>query len=187
MKRTLFAAAAFAATLAIPAVAHAQMSSPIKFGVSAGATIPMSQNHLSDGVSTGYNLNGHLGFQAPMVPVGLRADVGYNKLGEKNSSGVDMSIFNGNLNAVINLGMAPVVSPYLIGGVGFYNTKFSGTNGGGSVSKTSVGFNGGLGLRFGLSGFSTFAEARYHYVSAKDATKGFENYSVVPISFGIMF
>ena len=185
MKRSLFAAVAFATTLAIPAVAHAQMASPIKFGISAGLSLPTGDD--KDVVSSGYNINGHLGFQPPLLPVGLRVDVLYNKFGEKNNDGVDLSILGGTVNGVFNLGMAPMVSPYLIGGVGLYNQKLSG--GGASESKTSFGLNGGAGLRFSLSGFSTFAEARYHYVNSKGDKNGiaWDNTSFVPISFGIMF
>ena len=185
MKRTLVAAVAFAATLTIPAVAHAQMASPIKFGVSAGLSLPTGDD--KDVVSSGYNVNGHLGFQAPLLPVGLRADVMYNKFGEKNNDGVDLSILGGSLNGIINLGMAPMVSPYIIGGVGVYRSKAS-VKGFGSDSKTDFGINGGAGLRFGLSGFSTFAEARYHYVFTKDSNvQGSTNSAIIPISFGIMF
>ena len=42
-------------------------------------------------------------------------------------------------------------------------------------------------MKFNLSGFSTFAEARYHYVMSKDSKTGAENTKFIPISFGIMF
>ena len=189
MKCNLFGAA-LALALAAP-VAHAQVSSPIKFGVAGGLTIPagslkddVANNGL--GLSSGYNLQGMLGVQAPMVPFGLRIDAMYNKMSNGDIN-VDYSNWAGTANAIVNLGMAPMVSPYLIGGVGLYNQKLSG--GGASESKTSFGLNGGAGLRFSLSGFSTFAEARYHYVNSKGDKNGisWDNTSFVPISFGIMF
>ena len=189
MKRNILGAA-LALALVAP-VAAAQSASPIKFGVSGGLTMPLGS--LADDVadeglelSSGFNVSGMLGFQAPMVPFGLRADVGYNSM--KNSDiDLDYSNFNGTLNGIFNLGMAPGMSPYVIAGVGIYNQKLSA--GDFDESKTSFGLNGGAGLRFNLSGFSTFVEARYHYVMSDGEKNGvqWDNASFVPISFGIMF
>lgn len=49
-------------------------------------------------------------------------------------------------------------------------------------TQTKFGLNGGAGLRFQLTGFSTFIEARYHTIF----TEG-ENAQIVPISVGITF
>jgi opacity protein-like surface antigen len=183
MKRNLLGAI-LALALVAP-IAGAQSLNPIKFGVAGGITLP--QGDLGDdeegaGMGSGYNVQGMIGFQAPMVPVGLRVDVMYNSM--KNDADVDYSNFSGTLNGIFNLGMAPMVSPYLIGGVGMYNQKFDVE---GVDSKTSFGLNGGVGVRFSLSGFSTFAEARYHHVMSEDDEEGWSNAQFVPISFGIMF
>ena len=185
MKRNLLGAI-LALALVAP-VAGAQSLNPIKFGVAGGITLP--QGDLGDdeegaGMGSGYNLQGMIGFQAPMVPVGLRVDVMYNSL-KNDDADVDYTNFSGTLNGIFNLGMAPMVSPYLIGGVGMYNQKFAA--GDEDISKTSFGLNGGVGVRFSLSDFSTFAEARYHHVMSEDEEEGWGNAQFVPISFGIMF
>jgi len=52
-------------------------------------------------------------------------------------------------------------------------------------SRTVLGVNGGGGLRFALTGISTFFEARYHIMlgNASEAS----NYQFIPITFGIQF
>ena len=183
MKRSLIGAAVALACICGATTASAQSVSPIRFGVAGGLTLPQGDD--ADFVSAGYHILGTLGFQAPMVPAGLRVDLAYNKMGEKDDSGLDYTVLSGTLNGMFNLGMAPTVSPYLIGGLGFYNQKIEA--GGEDESETNLGLNGGIGLRFGLSGFSTFAEARYHYIFSKDDETGADNSSIIPISFGIMF
>lgn len=218
MKRTILAAAVAVALIA-PASAHAQMGSPVKFGISGGVSIPLNDPAEDDGFSlesnAGYNVAGHLGFQLPMFPLGLRADLGYNAFGGKERSEsdglttlrakADMNVLSGTVNAMFQpAGMMPV-KPYFIGGVGAYRVtttvKASGNFDGepfntkDDVSKTSFGLNGGLGVRFGLGGMSTFAEARYHYVMNKESCNSdsndtcfpHKNTTFVPISFGIMF
>ena len=188
MKRSLIGAAVALACICSASTASAQSvnPNPIKLGIAGGLSMP--QGDLGDFVSAGYNLTGVLGFQAPMVPVGLRFDLGYNGFGEKDDSGVKLNVLSGTLNGVFNLGMAPTVSPYLIGGVGFYRAKADVDGADEGDATTDLGLNGGLGLRFNLSGFSTFAEARYHMVMSKDDdVEGDSNDSFIPITFGIMF
>jgi opacity protein-like surface antigen len=188
MKRSLIGAAVALACICSASVASAQSVSPIRFGIAGGLSIPQGDD--ADFVGTGYNITGTLGFQAPMVPVGLRFDLGYNGFGEKDDSGITANVISGTLNGIFNLSAAPAMSPYLIGGVGMYRYKVEIDTplGDGEDSATDIGLNGGIGLRFGLSGFSTFAEARYHYVMNKDDdVEGDSNSSFIPITFGIMF
>jgi opacity protein-like surface antigen len=182
MKRSLIVAAVALACICTASSASAQSVNPIKFGVAGGLSMP--QGDFGDVSAMGYNITGVLGFQAPMVPVGLRFDLGYNGFGEKDDNGVTASILSGTLNGVFNLGMAPTMSPYLIGGLGMYRSKveIDGLGEAGEASSTDFGFNGGIGLRFGLSGFSTFAEARYNHIMTDE-----ESTSYIPITFGIMF
>ena len=54
-----------------------------------------------------------------------------------------------------------------------------------STQQTVAGVNGSAGLRFALTGLSTFVEARYHMMlgTAAEGT----HYQFVPIAFGISF
>ena len=158
---------------------HAQTST--SFVVAGGVNAPV--NRLGDIADLGYNVAAGVNLGAIALPVGLRFEGAYNGLGLKNGAG-DLRIITGTANAIFNLGKTSD-APYLIAGLGAYNRNFSNRAFGYSDSKTAVGINGGGGLRFPLTGLSTFFEARYHIMlgNAQDAT----NYQFIPITFGIMF
>lgn len=75
----------------------------------------------------------------------------------------------------------PVLRPYLIGGVGYYNVRTSPTSGV-TTSSNNAGFNIGGGVTLPLILANTFVEARYHRVNQAGGT-----ISYVPITVGIMF
>ena len=199
MKRSVLAVAALAlATAALSSTAQAQMAAPARpftVGVSAGASIPTGD--LSDkstgGAQTGFNVNGIIGYEPSTMPFGLRGEVMYNRFAvDKNLTGgvsANYSVLGGNVDALFSLGTGAGVRPYLIGGIGYSQLKASANQSGASasVSKSGIGFNGGIGFKFPLGELSTFAEARYHYVNTKDDNLGSPNASFVPISFGILF
>lgn len=173
MKRSLQAIAAAFGLFAFAMPAHAQK--PISIGVAAGATVPSGD--LSDGANTGFNVTGTVGLHAPMMPIGLRADVAYNQLGMKGIS-ESINVTSVTANATYSF-PGIMVSPYLIAGLGWYHV---GSSVSGSTSDNKFGFNGGVGARFALSGFSTFLEARYNKVNSDNG-----NFAYIPVTFGIMF
>jgi len=159
--------------------ARAQMSvvKPVQFGIAAGAAIPMSD--LSDIANTGFNGTVTVGFTPAMIPLGVRIDGAYNHFGIKDALGggnVHITSVTGNLVYKIP---AATISPYAIGGAGWYNVGFS--DGGGSENK--FGWNLGGGILLPLSGFQTFIEARYNQVQFSNAP----SLKFIPITFGIMF
>jgi hypothetical protein len=70
-------------------------------------------------------------------------------------------------------------TPYLIAGAGWYNSK---ADEDGAESSSEFGINGGIGARFALSGFSTFAEVRFHNIFSDPKSAQF-----IPLTFGILF
>lgn len=190
MKRIGAAIGALTLALTIGASAEAQetmTARPVKFGLAAGASMPLGD--LGDGVGVGWHAQGSVQFGLAALPVGLRADVTYHGLTGENN-GPDLNILSGTLNA--QLSMAGLVAqPYLIGGLGFYRGDVGETRIGNTVfdpeATTDFGLNIGVGTQFNLSGFTTFLEARYHYVLSDDDTEGGYNYTFLPISFGILF
>jgi hypothetical protein len=160
-----------------PAVAHGQTSLSIAGGLNA----PISD--LGNLADLGYNVAAGLNFGSSVLPVGLRFEGAYNALRLKDNSG-DVRIIAGTANAVFNIGKASN-APYLIGGIGAYNRRLSFDDIGSTSDKTVLGINGGGGLRFPLSGITTFFEARIHVMlgDRNDAA----NYQFIPITFGILF
>ena len=180
MKRSLFVAALAAiALVSLPVGARAQVASvakPVQFGVALGAAIPTSD--LSDVVSTGFNGTATVGFSPAMIPLGIRIDGAYNQFSVKSIFGggnIHYTSVTGNLVYKIP---GATITPYGIGGAGWYN---AGASGGGG-SSDHIGWNIGGGILMPLSGFDTFIEARYNYVKDDVVAAKF-----VPITFGVMF
>ena len=178
MKHSILAAAlAGIALVSLPFEAHAQVSTvvkPVQFGVAAGAAIPVSD--LSDIANTGFNGTVTVGFNPAMIPLGIRVDGAYNQFALKiGGANVHFTSVTGNFVYKVP---SMSVTPYLIGGAGWYN---SGGSGGGGT-ENDFGWNAGGGLSMPLSGFDTFIEARYNRVSSSGTASSF-----VPITFGIMF
>jgi len=170
-----------AALTAAVTPAQAQFSIGLAGG---GTTASGSINNRQD---MGYN--GLVAVQAglPLFPFKIRADLQYNSFGGSSftnafsqaTAGTDARVISGSINAVIGLLPGPL-KPYLIGGVGYYDTQFSG-----SGSTRKVGYNVGAGLKV----TKLFVEARMHSVqnSAFNVANGRTTSRFVPISVGFMF
>lgn len=173
MSRKMLAVAAFALVAPVMA-ARAQVS----IGVAAGASVPTGTS--ADAVETGYHVMATLGIMPPLAPVGFRVDGMFNEFNSKSTvTDVKTRISALTANAVFSAPGVVVLSPYLIGGLGMYNTTLSPKPTTFSASN-DLGFNLGGGIKFGLAGFGAFGEIRYHQI-----TDG--GYKFVPITFGIIF
>jgi hypothetical protein len=174
MRRILSSSAV--ALCAFIAVSTADAQRRTSLGIAAGATIPTGD--IAKSQSVGYHILGTLGITGTASsPLGFRIDGMYNGLPGKNDlDDVRIWTVNGNLVYAFPGGMT--ATPYIIGGAGWYNAKSEGAD----ESDSNFGINGGVGLRFALSGFSTFAEARFHNVFSDPGS-----IRIVPLTFGIMF
>ena len=184
MKRTALGVAAAALMLSgSAAVVHAQ--SPVSFGIAAGATIPTGDD--ADFLKTGFHGMVTLGMNPAMLPFGVRIDGMYHSMETEGlgaleiPDGTGFRILGATANAMFSLpGM--VAAPYLIGGVGYYDGKLDIS---GAESEGDFGLNIGIGAKFNLSGFGTFAEIRYHNIFNGTDDEG--NSAFIPLTFGIMF
>jgi hypothetical protein len=167
--RVMSRAALVLAAIVVPAALSAQVS----LGVAGGLSMPTGD--ASDLVKSGYNVTVSLGIKPPVAPVGFRVDGMWNSLDSKTAGADALRVLGGNANVTLSAPMLPLA--YVIAGAGMYNLSA-----GSGSSETKVGFNGGLGMNFPLTGLSTFVEARYHHV----ATEG-TSFQFVPVTFGIRF
>ena len=164
-----------AALVAVSVPAHAQRRTSV--GLAAGASIPVGD--LGDATSTGFHVLGTLAVSGTASsPVGFRIDGMYNKLSGKNS-GPDVNVWTVNGNLVYAFPGGMTATPYIIAGAGWYNSKADQS---GAESSSDLGINAGLGARFALSGFSTFAEVRFHNIFSDPNSAQF-----IPLTFGILF
>ena len=195
MTRRIVLAAAALLFLTLAPRAHAQAQVMPPFGITAGASIPLST--FGDGVNTGYHVGGLVNVGIPLSPIGFRGEVGWNRfdLSDASLSG-NVRMINGALNVVMAPSTIMTAKPYFIAGVGAYNVKTSIDQGaiatpngifdpsGRENNSTRLGFNGGIGLAFGLGSVGTLLEARY--VSVNGANGG-GSLTFVPVTFGITF
>jgi hypothetical protein len=182
MKRSIIPVCALLSlSVAQPALAQRLIS----LALGGGVSIP--QGNLSNAASVGWNALGSLVLSAPMQPLGLRADVAYNRFNFKDdlqaalgTSG-SQSIGSLTLNATYRL-PAPgtPISPHLIAGLGAYRTDCSVS--GACSAATHFGWNVGLGTKLYVLGFRSFLEARYHRTTADG---GSINY--FPVTIGFLF
>ena len=180
---TMLLSLAAVATIASPVVAQAQVSNPLKFAIFGGAALP--SGNTSDGLKTGYTVGGAVDLRAPLMPMGLRGELTYARLNDKQFNDVNMTDFGGNANAVFWLPSAGTpLTAYLTGGPSYSRIGFNaGSSATGSASENHWGFNVGAGIDFGLSGLSTRLDVRYKQISVGDG----ESYKSIPITFGIVF
>jgi hypothetical protein len=167
----------FAALIAGMLALSPQLSSgQARFGVAGGLAVPVSD--LGDDADMGYNVAASLNFGGTHVPIGARIEGAINGFSLKNFDD-DVRILDLTANAIANIGQQSN-SPYLIGGLGIYNSKVATAD-----SKSAVGINLGGGLRFPIGDLTTFFEARYHLMLG-DRTD-LANYQFIPITFGVVF
>lgn len=185
MTRTLRALVAMAAIAAPAALSAQSADKPVSFGVSGGLSLPIGDS--GEGLNSGYNITGHVFFKpASLKSIRLRGDVSFDRWsveGEDDASSRALG-FSGNAIYDFPTQSTSMVKPYVLGGLGIYNGKATGSFGNVdvSVSDTNLGLQVGGGLTFQLSGFSTFAEAKFVNVFGDGGSTRY-----IPITFGVRF
>ena len=185
-RTTLLFSLAAAATLAMPVVARAQVSNPLKFTVFGGVALPTGDT--GDGVNTGYDVGGAVDYQVPLSPLGIRGELTYASFGAKDETGVDdadLSDLGINANVVLRMpNPGSPVRPYLTAGPSFGRIKVSASSGDVDVSASEnhFGFNIGGGIDFALGGLGTRLDARHRRISVDGGSIQY-----IPITFGITF
>lgn len=165
---------AVAVLASLPSAASAQAGNT--FNIAAGYSLPTGD--FSDFNDAGFSLNGGLGFGAAGTPIRFRAEAFYNQFNHKAPSNQTSRAggFTGNAVYDFAVSRGTPFTPYAIGGVGMYGTRlFAGED-----SQWNFGWNLGGGLRFPLTGFSVYIEARYNSISNVDV-------AFAPIVFGVTF
>jgi opacity protein-like surface antigen len=131
---------------------------------------------MADFQGSGYHVAGHANLTPASLPVEIMLDGTFHSFDAKSNVpfGEKFSYFGAGAGAAY---VFPGLSmrPYLLGGIGMY---FGKADVPGAESESEFGFNAGGGLRFVLSGFNSFLQARVNIVG---------DHTFVPISFGIVF
>ncbi|HSK17745.1 MAG TPA: outer membrane beta-barrel protein [Longimicrobiales bacterium] len=169
----------FAIVAAALAFSAAETQAQVGFSIAGGPSF--ATGDAGDMLDMGYHAKVAAAFSLPMLPIGLEADAMWTQFNYSDVDDASSRILSGTLNAVINL-PTPGITPYIIGGVGFYNGKDD-IPGLDTESETELGVNVGAGVRLGLVGLGgVFAEARLHNIFTEGESTRF-----IPVSLGIRF
>lgn len=176
MKRTI---AGFMATglltVALAAPASAQARGYVGFG--GGLSLPTG--NFGDVYKTGWLGQVIAGITGPSGMFGGRIDGTYVRHSRDGVPAESIRLLGANADLVVAPGSAAAkVRPYLLGGVGFFNSKAEGFDG---VTDFAFNLGGGLSVKAG-SKMSVFLEARYISVQSDPSSTGF-----IPISIGLRF
>lgn len=153
---------------------QAQIIKPT-IGAGGGPAFPVG--NLTNIDNDGYNVLVFGGVESGLLPVGARLDGSFVHLPIKFGGGHD-NLWSATANLTFKI-PAPLVTPYVIGGVGYYYRDSS--PGLGPSSSSKFGVNGGVGVTVHIPLlFAVFGEFRYHYV-----VNGPQNIQYLPITIGI--
>lgn len=174
LKRSLAVVAACLAIL--PAVAAAQTGTTTRINGAAG--LSLSTGNYGDRNDAGYSLIFGIGMSQAVSPLSFRAEGMYNEFQEKfDGAKSHASALTANAIYDFSAGPKSTFVPYAIGGIGYYSTREPLYD---FENQSNMGWNIGGGVRFPLSGFSAYVEARYHSVGNVDT-------HFAPIVFGLVF
>ena len=172
MNRSTVVCALFGILVAAPR-GQAQIIKPT-LGAGGGPAFPVGNVTSVD--NTGYNVLVFGGVESGLLPVGVRLDGSFAHLPIKFGAGHD-NLWSATANLTLKI-PAPLVTPYLIGGAGYYYRDVSPALGS-STSKFGLNIGTGVTVHIPLL-FAVFGEFRYHYViNAK------QNIQYIPITIGI--
>ena len=197
-RRSILGAVLFGIVLfAITSFATAQGAPGFHIGLSGGADFPVGdQENVYD---MGWNGTLMFNWNFGTSPFGVRLDGSYHQLKVKNE--LEPLFLDGEarlLDGTFNFVFGPHFGgfqPYILGGVGIYDVRFSGQdvfNGGleFKVSDTRFGWNAGTGFAFCVSGdVHIFLEGRYHSIDLdRDLFVETNNrFEVVTANLGVVF
>lgn len=157
---------------------HAQA---IGFALGGGLGIPLDT--FDDLVKIGWQGTAAISFVPENLPVGIQIDGSFSQFSDETPFDIKSQLIYGTADAVYKFQSSEDTKfgPYLIGGVGVYNSKTTGSDALGG-SSTKFGINAGAGFDFKVGGAGLFVEGRFHDVF----TDG-DNLKFIPISVGIRF
>lgn len=184
MKTTLMRSAAMGLALALSAQA-AQAQAGLSLGLGGGAVVPAGT--LADGSQMGWSGMVVARVKPAMSPIGFQLDGFYNRLGIEGFEG-HSRLIGSTANAVFAFPGVSAARPYLLGGLGVYNSKSTVAGLGSSDSQTKFGANAGAGFDFSIGKASLFAEGRFHAILkgvVDPATAEEKTAYMIPLTVGL--
>jgi opacity protein-like surface antigen len=134
-------------------------------------------------VKIGWQGTAAVSFTLRNLPIGAQLDGSFSRFSDETPFDISSQLIYGTANAVYRFQSSPEtrIRPYLIGGVGVYNSKETGDDAlGGSATK--FGINAGAGIDFRAGSAGLFLEGRFHNVFVTGP-----NVEFFPINIGVRF
>jgi hypothetical protein len=163
-----------------------------EFALGGGIGVPLGD--FDDASKLGWHGLGAISFVPEGWPVGIQVDGSYQQFAREDFgtfTDLKTRLIMGTGNVVFKFKSSEesTFRPYLLGGVGVYNSKITGSDdpddvlGGGT---TDFGLNAGAGFDFKAGGAGLFIEGRFHNVFRGD--EGLDgDLRFIPITLGIRF
>lgn len=161
-----------------------------EFSLGGGVGVPL--DNFDDEAKLGWHGIAAVSIVPNGWPVGIQIDGSYQQFSLEDDtfvgfSGLKNRLLMGTGNIVFKFKSSDesTFRPYLIGGVGVYNSKVTGSDDPGDVlpgGETNFGLNAGAGFDFKAGGAGLFIEGRFHDIFDDGADTKF-----VPISIGLRF
>jgi Outer membrane protein beta-barrel domain len=183
--RSVMKGAMVMTVVALLGAGSVQAQAGVQFGLGGGVTIPTSSD-FDDNFKLGWNGQVGIGFTPATLPVGFEATGNFLR-NSNQTSGLDIKsqIISGSGNVVYTFATAETsrFHPYILGGGGVYNLKFTGDAvPAGTGSTTKFGLDGGAGLNFGVGRIGAFLEGRFHNIFTDGPNTNF-----VTVDLGVRF
>lgn len=183
---------AVVASLALLQSAAGAVERPVKIGFAGGLSVPVSD--AKNAFKSGFHGKGMVMWNPPVLPLGIRGSVGYERLDLKSlAPGLQGNgrILSGMGNLTYGFPVGPV-KPYLIAGLGAFNMKAD-VSGANNPAKTQFGIDAGAGMEFKLGGITGFVEGKFQNIftdqgfsSAVGSAQAFKT-QIIPVTFGLFF
>jgi opacity protein-like surface antigen len=157
---------------------HAQGA---EFSLGGGLGVPLGT--FDDLVKIGWHGTAGVSFVPRNAPIGIQVDGNFSQFSDETPFDIKSQLIYGTANAVYKFESSEDtrLRPYLIGGVGVYNSKATGSDAL-EGSTTKLGINAGAGFDFKAGEAGLFVEGRFHNVF----TDG-DNVTFIPITIGVRF
>lgn len=148
-------------TLFLLAGAATPSAGQVGFTLGGGPSVPVGD--FGNLAATGWMAMAGVRLGLPLLPVGFRAEGLYGQNPHDGAATDKTVLYGGMANVILQIGPPLVpVKPYLIGGVGYLNQKFSpGNSGLPEADAWEAAFGAGGGVNVSLVMVGIFAEARY--------------------------
>ncbi len=177
--RHVVAALLTVSVISVPLAAAAQ--APIRVGLGGGISMPVGD--IAKTSNSGINLTASLNYD-PKLPIGFEANASYHNFAPKGRS--DGNSFIMAVTGGITIPISGTLGkPYLMGGVGYYNTQ--GPTTGATDAERDVGGYGGVGIRFRGRKADFHVKAVFHEIFAgKNAAGVTRSREMIPLSFTVV-